>query len=688
MRFPLPLTAALLLTAANLQGADTERKPLQMKDVFQLEWASDPQISPDGKQVVYVRNFMDVMKDRRRSNLWVIRANGSDHQALTTGNVNDSSPRWSADGKRIAFLSSRDGTMQLHCLWVDTNRTACLTRAPATPSAPQWSPDGKQIAFLAHVPEKERPFIELPAAPPGAEWAAPPKVIRKTIYRADGRGYLPAGEPHVFVIGADGGAPGQVTLAPLDLGGRGGQFAWTPDSKALIVAANHRDTSDDEPLDTDLYEVSLEGKLRKLTNRRGPDHSPAVSPDGKHIAYLGFDDKHQGYQVTRLYVVGRNGKEPRLLSGDIDRDIQSPAWSKDGKSIFFLYAEHGDMKVANITLDGKLTTLTGGVGAALDRPYLTGSFSVAGDGMVAFTHASPDHLPEVGILSPKSEKSRRLTNLNATLFASRSLATVEEVWYKSAHDGLRIQGWIVKPADFDAKKKYPLILEIHGGPFAAYAPHFALDMQLYAAAGYVVFYANPRGSTSYGEKFGNLIHHAYPGHDYDDLMSGVDTVVAKGYIDKDNLFVTGGSGGGVLTAWIVGKTQRFRAAVVCKPVINWTSFVLTSDIYPFFARYWFPGPPWEQAEHYQKRSPLSLVGSVKTPTMLLTGEADHRTPITESEQYYQALKLRKVDTMLVRIPGAPHDIAARPSQLLAKTACVLKWFDMHRKREDDTAVRR
>ena len=203
-------------------------------------------------------------------------------------------------------------------------------------------------------------------------------------------------------------------------------------------------------------------------------------------------------------------------------------------------------------------------------------------------------------------------------------------------------------------------------------------MQLYAAAGYVVLYANPRGSTSYGEEFGNLIHHAYPGHDYDDLMSGVDAVLAKGYVDEKNLFVTGGSGGGVLTAWIVGKTNRFRAAVVGKPVINWYSFVLTADIYPFFTRNWFPGPPWEHAEHYLKRSPLSLVGNVQTPTMLLTGEADHRTPMSESEQFYQALKLRKVDTVLVRVPGAPHDIAQRPSHMMAKAAYVLKWFEMHR----------
>ena len=229
-------------------------------------------------------------------------------------------------------------------------------------------------------------------------------------------------------------------------------------------------------------------------------------------------------------------------------------------------------------------------------------------------------------------------------------------------------------------KKYPLILEIHGGPFAAYGPNYTTEMQLFAAAGYIVLYANPRGSTSYGEEFGNLIHHAYPGDDYDDLMSGVDAVIAQGNVDTDNLFVTGGSGGGVLTAWIVGKTDRFRAAVVAKPVINWSSFVLTSDVNNFFYRYWFGAQPWEQPEQYWKRSPLSLVGNVKTPTMLLTGESDYRTPIGESEQFYQALKLRKVDTVMVRIPEASHGMTSRPSNLIAKVDNILAWFEKYRKK--------
>jgi len=272
---------------------------------------------------------------------------------------------------------------------------------------------------------------------------------------------------------------------------------------------------------------------------------------------------------------------------------------------------------------------------------------------------------------------RVITAFNDDLLRWRDLGQVAEMWYASSVDGRDIQGWVITPPDFDANKKYPMILEIHGGPFAAYGPNYTTELQLYAAAGYIVLYCNPRGSTSYGEEFGNLIHHAYPGNDYDDLMSGVDTLITQGNVDPKNLFVTGGSGGGVLTAWIVGKTDRFRAAVVAKPVINWSSFVLTSDANNFFYKYWFPSPPWEDYEAYWQRSPLSRVGNVKTPTMVVTGEQDFRTPIPESEQFYQALRLRGVDTLLVRVPGVGHSLDVHPSQLTARIAYILAWFARH-----------
>jgi dipeptidyl aminopeptidase/acylaminoacyl peptidase len=305
---------------------------------------------------------------------------------------------------------------------------------------------------------------------------------------------------------------------------------------------------------------------------------------------------------------------------------------------------------------------------------------VSDDGRIAYTTNSPARPADVAVVR-RGEQARQLTQLNDDLLGHKKLAEVEEIWWESSHDGRRVQGWIAYPPDFDASREYPLMLEIHGGPFSNYGPRFSPEVQLFAAAGYVVLYTNPRGSTSYGEEFGNLIHHAYPGYDYDDLISGVDAVIARGSIDEDNLMVTGGSGGGVLTAWIVGKTDRFRAAVSVKPVINWISFSLTSDGYPSYYQYWLPGPVWEEGnlEHYWRRSPLSLVGNVTTPTMLMTGEDDLRTPMAETEQYYQALKLRGVDTQMVRIPNAPHGIAgSSPSNLIAKVANVLEWFERYR----------
>jgi acylaminoacyl-peptidase len=277
-------------------------------------------------------------------------------------------------------------------------------------------------------------------------------------------------------------------------------------------------------------------------------------------------------------------------------------------------------------------------------------------------------------------KSQRLTQVNEDLFSYKNLGKVEELWWQSSFDNQKIQGWIVTPPDFDPRKKYPLILEIHGGPFAMYGPAFAAEIQLFAAAGYVVLYTNPRGSTGYGQAFGNAIHHDYPNHDYEDLMSGVDAVISKGYIDTKNLFVTGGSGGGVLTAWIIGKTDRFKAAVVAKPVINWYSHTLYADNPAFFTKYWFSGKPWEVPEEYMKRSPISLVGNVKTPTMILTGEQDFRTPMAESEQYYAALKLQQVEAALVKIPNASHGLSNKPSMLMSKVTSILSWFDRYKEK--------
>ena len=675
----LPLLASLLLTSTQRAAAqDGARQRLEPMDVFKLQFADDPQITPDGTRIVYVRNFMDIMKDRQRSNLWIITTDGTSHEALTTGDHRDTSPRWSPDGNRIVYLSDASGKPQVYCRWVDSGRTAQLTHLTTASAAPTWSPDGKQIAFVAMVAEPVKPFITMPDKPAGAEWAPPPKMIRKLVYRFDGKGYLPNGHLQLFVVGAEGGAPRQLTNGPYDHGSP----VWTPDGKALLCTANRHPDGEYDPSDTEIYEVTLaDRRIRALTDRRGPDMSPVVSRDGKYVAYLGYDDRQQGHQAVRLYVMDRDGKKSRVLTGKLDRSLRAPLWNKSRESVLFLYDDHGSTKVGWATMDGE--TVSGFVtdvgGTTISRPYASGTYSVADNGTIAFTKTHPSHPAEVAIATADGKQTVCLTKLNDGLLGDRTLGDIEELWYPSSHDGRKVHGWLVKPPGFDAKKKYPLILEIHGGPFANYGDRFAVEPQLYAAAGYVVFYANPRGSTGYGEEFGNLIHHAYPGHDYDDLMSGVDAVIARGFVDKDRLFVTGGSGGGVLSSWIIGKTNRFRAAVIAYPVINWHSWLLTTDMSAYGMRNWFPGPPWEHSEHYRKRSPLDLVGNVTTPAMLLTGEEDYRCPISESEQYYKALKLRKVDAALVRVPGASHNVAARPSHLIAKVAYTLKWFQTHDK---------
>jgi len=685
-------TSVLALLACFTVGAEDGGRILQLSDVFELEYASDPQISPDGEQVVYLRNSMDIMTDRRRAQLWIVNTDGTGHRPLTAGEADDSSPRWSPDGGRLVYVSTKDDSSQIHMRWMDTGQTAKLTQLVKSPTGLSWSPDGTRIAFSMLVLEPEKPFVDLPKPPEGATWAESPKVTRELYYRFDGRGYLEKGYTQIFVLPAEGGTPRQITSGPFHHGQRPlwtptGTPSWTPDGNALVFSANRRDDWEYEPLDTEVHELSLaDGSITALTDRRGPDGSPTVSPDGRRIAYLGFDDRYQFYQVTDLYVMNRDGGGPRCLTCGFDRDITAPTWSSDGKGLYFQYDDKGNTKIGFVKLAGERTTLAHNVGnSSIGRPYgAFGSqcFSTAEDGRFAFTSSSSLHPSDVVVADPGRSESRKLTELNQDLLGNMGLGEVEEFWYSSSFDDRKIQGWIVKPPGFEPTARYPLLLEIHGGPVANYGARFSVEMQLFAAAGYVVLYTNPRGSDSYGEEFGNLIHHNYPGQDYDDVMSGLDAVIARGYVDPERLFLTGGSAGGILSAWIVGMTDRFRAAAVVKPMVNFISAELTTDVAVYGPKYMYPGLVWENPEHYFKRSPLSLVGHVTTPTMLLTGEDDHRTPMAESEQFYAALKLREVDTALVRVPGASHHIAARPSHLIAKVAYILKWFEMH----DETSV--
>jgi dipeptidyl aminopeptidase/acylaminoacyl peptidase len=668
------------LAAATVHGAPPEAPAIRFegRDLFGLQSASDPQLRPDGGALAYVRIGYEQMTDRARRSIWSIDLGTGQEAPLVAGAGSHSAPRWSPDGGRLAFVSTLEGGKpQLFVRWMGSGAIAKVAELTAPPNDLAWSADGRWIAFTMFAPDEKPKLGEAPPKPEGAEWAPPLEVITDVTYRADGRGPLEPGHTHLYVVPASGGAPRQLTFGAFN---ERGPIAWTPDGRHLLVAGNRRPEWRRQPLESEIYEVALaDGALRPLTTRDGPDTDPLPSPDGRTIAFLGFADRLRSYENARLQVMDRDGSSARSLTDALDRSIEQAAWAADGRSLYVRYEDRGVMRLARVGLDGVLAPVAEGLaGGSLDRPYTGGDFSVARDGTVAFTLGSPSGPPEIAVL--RGGRVRQLTRLNEHLAAKR-LGEVRPLAVTSSFDGRAIDAWIVTPPDHDPARRDPLILEIHGGPFAAYGPTFATDMQLYAAAGYAVLYVNPRGSTSYGEEFANLIHHRYPSEDYDDLISAVDAAIAAGYADPDNLFVTGGSGGGVLTSWIVGKTDRFRAAATQKPVINWTSTSLTTDIYTFMPRYWFEKMPWEDPEAYWKVSPLSLVGNVKTPTLVVVGDQDLRTPVADSEQYYQALQLRGIPTALVKVPGASHGgLTARPSQSAAKASAILAWFERYRRK--------
>ncbi|MDG1066158.1 MAG: S9 family peptidase [Luminiphilus sp.] len=648
----------------------------EARDVFGLEYADDPQVSANGKQVAYVRVSMNIMTDNAHRAIWQVDADGNNHQPLVSGKGQHSHPRWSPSGDRLAYLSKVAGKTQLHVRWLETGATAKLTTLAQAPSDISWAPNGQWIAFTREIPSATPQLGEMPEKPQGATWADPALVIDRMTYRRDGEGNVATGRKHLFVMPAQGGTPRQLTTAdyPMKKG-----IAWTHDSRGIFFSGNRSEDHEYQPRQSNLFKISLlSGELEPVTQQKGAEFAPAISPDGGLLAYLASADQRKGYNPNQLMIMNLQSGESRSLTTNFDRSIDDFQWSKGGKQLWIQYVDQGITRLARMSLQGEQHPANAALsGTSIGRPYASGAFSVNGDDTIVATIGSDTRPADLARVQP-NKSPLALTDLNSDLLGSKTLASAQRITWLSSHDGKSIEGWVMTPPEFDPASTYPLILEIHGGPHTAYGPNFSTEAQLYAAAGYIVFYANPRGSTSYGEAFANSIDLTYPGYDYDDLMAGVDDLLKRGYIDHEQLFVTGGSGGGVLTAWIVGKTDRFKAAAVAKPVINWASFVLTADLNYYFATTWFETPPWEDIQSYWDRSPLSLVGKVSTPTLLLTGELDYRTPISETEQYYQALKHRGIDTLMVRIPGASHSIYKRPSNLIAKVNNILAWFERYR----------
>jgi dipeptidyl aminopeptidase/acylaminoacyl peptidase len=662
----LPRVAPFLFVLGGLGAQEAPAnaaapRGLSIEDYWQWENVADPRLSPDGSQIVYTRTWFDIVEDKPKSELWLMGVDGSRQRQLAAG----SDAQWSPDGTRIAYLAegAPKGT-QVFVVWVASREVTQLTHVTEAPSNLQWSHDGRWLACSMQVPEKEGFTIEMPKPPKGAKWHDDAKVITRLAYRRDQSGYRPAGYRHVFVLPADGGTPRQVTTGDFDHGAP----EWTPDDREIVCDGLRVADADWQVRESEVYAVEVaSGAVRQLTKRAGPDGNPIVV--GDQLVWLGFDASDATSDITRAYTMPLRGGTPKCLTPEFDRSIQSlrPLRSGTTDAVFVDFEDQGAIRVGRLALAGTLA-----VGSGLEA-----QFRAAGelpDGGVLGTLTTPTEPPAIAV--HRGGTFTRLTAVHDDVLHGKALGAVEELQWKSS-DGLAVQGWLVKPPGFDAAKKYPLVLQIHGGPHAMYGVNFDFERQWFAAKCYLLLYTNPRGSTGYGKAFACGIQNAYPGKDYDDLMSGVDAVIARGCVDTDNLFVYGGSGGGVLTCWIVGSSPRFRAAESMFPVTNWVSFVGTTD-----GPYWytnFKQLPWDDVTEHWQRSPLRLVGNVTTPTMLITGELDLRTPMAQTEEYYQALKLRKVDSVLVRIQDEYHGAGTRhPSNRIRRMLYTEGWFAKHR----------
>lgn len=677
----LTLVISTLFASNTAIAEEPSNNTLALKDVFNLEYATNPVVTPDGKHVVYERRSMDIMTDSVRRNLWSVALDGSNHLPILSDSKNHFNALFSPDGAKMAYLSSKEGTVQIYLKDLASTSTTRVTDVAMSPSSMSFSPDGKYLAFAMFTPTKAKPLFTIGDKPKGANWAESPQYIDQTNFQRDGVGMKRPGNMQVYVVPSIGGTPRQITSGAHD---HASAIAWTKNGQQLIISANKKADAEFDMLNSDLFSIDINtSKVTQLTDMTGPEFSPQLSPNGKKIAFVGNEDNGKSNQLSQLYVMSANGSDIKNLTSKLDRSVGNITWSDNGKGLYFSYDDMGKKNVAYVSLSGKISNKTSSLGGTtLGRPYTSGNYDVTPKGSVVYTHSTGNRPADLAIVSKKG-KVQQLTDLNGDVFDHKTVNKPSLIELKSSVDGRDLQAWIVTPPDFDAKKKYPLILEIHGGPHTAYGPGYSTEVQLMAAAGYVVLYGNPRGSTSQGEEFANLIDKNYPSQDYNDLMDMVDEVIENGYIDQSNLFVTGGSGGGTLTSWIIGKTDRFKASVVAKPVINWTSMIGTSDIYAFMSKYWFTDLPWNDYQQYWNRSPLSLVGNVKTPTMVLTGELDVRTPMSESEQYYGALRLQGVESSLVRIQGAYHGIAAKPSNLARKVGYILAWFDKYKDGKND-----
>lgn len=672
MRYPFQYFASWFLLGcfisapAFAQISDAEGQLLTIEHYLDLEAASNPQLSPDGREIIYTRSHIDKMKDSWSSELWVMDVNGERNRFLVKG----SNPMWSPDGTRIAYLADGDPEgSQIFVRWMDAEGAVSqITRVNEGPSNIQWSPDGTAIGFRMHVPTESNWAIDLPGAPEGANWTKAPRMITKMHYRRDRQGFIEEGYTHLFTVPAEGGTPHQITKGEWSVGSN---YDWTPDGKHLVFDGLIADDADEVYREAYIYSVDIEsGATQKITEEKGSWSNPVISPDGKRIAFAGFPFTTQSYHTSELYTIDLDGNNMKKLSGDLDRDVGQMHWASDNKGLYFTASDRGTRNVQYISMDGKRRTVTEGI-------HMLSLSSVGASGQAVATSTSFHKPSDVVHISLNNGAIKQITSLNSDVLADKQLGEVEEIWYTST-DNARIQGWIVKPPNFNATQKYPMILHIHGGPHAMYNVGFSYPYQNYAASGYVVLYTNPRGSTGYGTAFGNAIDNGYPSVDHQDLMAGVDAVLEQGYVDEEQLYITGCSGGGVLSSWAIGQTDRFAAAAVRCPVTNWMSFAGTADIVQW-AYHRFDGYFWDNPTKWLEHSPLMHVGKVKTPVLLMTGELDLRTPMSQTEEYYAALKVLGVPAVMLRFNDEYHGTSSKPSNFMRTQLYIMDWFEKYKK---------
>jgi dipeptidyl aminopeptidase/acylaminoacyl peptidase len=680
------IVVAIAACPALLPAQETPVDTLLTVDKYlDYETVLDPQPSPDGSQIVYTRRWVNRLEDTWETALWVVGADGSKNRFLAKGG----SAVWSPDGSRIAYVAEGEpkGT-QLFVRWMDASgATSQLTRLADAPADLRWSPDGKWIGFTMVVPKEDEWKISMPKAPKDAKWTGAPRIVRSLHFRQDRRGFMEPGFRHLFVLSADGGTPRQITRGDWSIGARfdgldgAVGWDWTPDGKTIVADGLADTTWDANYRNSNIYAIDVAtGSLRRLNARDGEWSSPIVSPDGRRIAYRGDSAITDSYHASELFVMSIDGSGVRKISGDLDRDAANLAWSSDGSGVFFTAEDGGNSHLWFAPLAGTPRRLTSG-------DQMLTAFRRSRAGPAAAVRSSPRSPPDVVRIALTREgrggELTTLTRVNDDLLARVRLGEVERV-RASSSGGARVDGWIVKPPAFDSTKRYPLLMEIHGGPHGMYNSAFNYSFQNFAANGYLVLYTNPRGSTGYGSAFGNAIRHAYPSVDYDDLMAAVDAVIARGFVDTTRMYVGGCSGGGVLSSWVIGHTNRFAAAAVRCPVINWMSFFGQTDV-PLFTANFFDVPFWENPEQWLKQSPLMYVGNVTTPTVVMTGELDLRTPIPQSEEYYAALKTRGVPSALLRFQGEYHGTSSKPSNFMRTQLYMMSWYQRWR-RTSPTAV--